>query len=64
MLKIIPNPDKNVYDTVSDAVAKAGGYCPCRLAKNPDTKCVCKDFREQKEEGYCYCERFCKVEEQ
>lgn len=34
------------------------GYCPCRLEKNPDTKCMCKEFREQIERGElgeCHC---------
>ena len=34
------------------------GYCPCRLDKNEDTKCMCKEFRDQisrNEQGYCYC---------
>ena len=32
-----------------------GGYCPCRLTKNEDTKCPCKEFREQTETGECHC---------
>jgi ferredoxin-thioredoxin reductase catalytic subunit len=62
MLKIIPNPNKEVYETETKAVKESGGYCPCRLVHNQDTKCVCKDFKEQKTEGLCYCERFMKVE--
>ena len=23
------------------------GYCPCKLIKNKDTKCMCKEFLEQ-----------------
>ena len=30
------------------------GYCPCKLIKNKDTKCMCKDFIEM-EEGMCHC---------
>lgn len=39
------------------------GYCPCMIEKSPDTKCMCKDFREQTEPGKCHCGRFEKVEE-
>ena len=36
------------------------GYCPCAIWQTPDTKCMCKDFREQ-ESGECHCGRFEKV---
>lgn len=39
------------------------GYCPCAIHKTEETKCMCKEFREQKTTGYCHCERFLKVEE-
>lgn len=49
-----------LYDFVKEAVDNNGGYCPCRVSKTPDTKCMCKDFREQ-EEGNCHCGMFNKV---
>lgn len=39
------------------------GYCPCAIHKTEETKCMCKEFREQTTTGYCHCERFLKVEE-
>ena len=39
-------------------LAENGGYCPCRIDKTPDTKCICKDFIEQLERGEtgnCHC---------
>lgn len=39
------------------------GYCPCMVEKTPDTKCMCKEFREQKEPGPCHCGRYEKYEE-
>lgn len=54
MLKITYNQDKQVVDKILDALDKNNGYCPCKLEKNNDTKCMCKEFREQKE-GYCHC---------
>ena len=62
MLKIIPNPDKDMYDSVTAAVKINDGYCCCRIVKNKDTKCICKKFKDQQTEGLCYCERFMKVE--
>lgn len=54
MLKITYNQDKQVVDKILDALDKNNGYCPCKLEKNNDTKCMCKEFKEQKE-GYCHC---------
>ena len=54
MLKITYNQDKQIVDKILDALDKNNGYCPCKLEKNNDTKCMCKEFREQKE-GYCDC---------
>lgn len=36
------------------AIKANDGYCVCAVSKNPDTKCMCKEFREQKE-GLCHC---------
>ena len=33
-------------------------HCPCRLIKNEDTKCICKEFRDAIEAGKpgkCHC---------
>lgn len=54
MLKIIYNQDKQIVDKILDALDKNNGYCPCKLEKNNNTKCMCKEFKEQKE-GYCHC---------
>lgn len=56
-----PNPDKEVYEKMTQKVIEKGGYCPCSIYQIPDTICPCKEFREQ-ETGFCYCQRFVKVE--
>lgn len=61
-LKIIPNPDKAKYDEMTQAVKNCDGFCPCELERTPDTRCMCKAFREQMEPGLCHCQRFIKVE--
>ena len=37
-----------------DSIKTNDGYCPCRLTHTPETKCMCKEFREQKS-GVCHC---------
>lgn len=53
------NPNKNIVKTVKDGLKAKDGYCPCRVGKDPDNKCMCKEFREQIAdpdfEGYCHC---------
>lgn len=60
-LKIIPNPNKEEYDEISQAVKDNSGYCPCLLEKSENSKCICKDFREQTIEGFCHCGRYQKI---
>ena len=51
MIKIERLPDT---DAILEAVKANDGYCPCRRTKTADTKCMCKEFKEQKE-GVCHC---------
>lgn len=62
-MKIIKNPDSKKYEQVTELVKNNDGYCPCMLFKTEDTKCMCKEFRDQTEPGLCHCGRFVKVEE-
>ena len=58
-MKIKLNPDKKVVETVKKGLKERGGYCPCRLQKNEDTNCMCREFRDQIAdpdfEGFCHC---------
>ena len=55
-LKIVEiNPE------IAQYVEMNGGYCPCMYEKTKDTKCMCKEFREQNTPGECHCGRFEKV---
>ena len=53
------NEDKEVVKRIQEGLKKKGGYCPCRLPKLPEYKCMCKEFKEQiadpEFEGYCHC---------
>ena len=55
-MKIKTNPawtDDEVQELRASVKANEG-YCPCRLTKTPETKCMCKEFREQ-DSGLCHC---------
>lgn len=60
MLTIKPNPNETIRETVSKAVKINNGYCPCKVEKTEDTKCICKEFREQTTPGKCHCGLFVK----
>lgn len=57
------NPNSDTFKTISDAVKENDNYCCCEIDKNEDTKCMCKNFREQEESGFCHCARFLKIKE-
>lgn len=57
------NPDEVTVVKIREAIKKNGGYCPCVLQQTPDTKCMCKDFKENVEEGYCHCGLYYKTKE-
>lgn len=58
-MQIKLNPDEEIVKTVKAGLKAKDGYCPCRVGKDPDNKCMCKEFREQIAdpdfEGYCHC---------
>ena len=53
------NEDAELVAQIKEGLKRKGGYCPCRLQKTEETKCICKEFREQIAdpdfEGYCHC---------
>ena len=52
-------PYKEMVQMVKDGLERTGGYCPCRLERTQENKCICKEFREQIADpdfkGYCHC---------
>ena len=53
------NEDKELVVRIREGLKMKDGYCPCRLEKTEDNKCMCKEFRNQiadpNFEGYCHC---------
>ena len=62
-MKIKLSDDKELVAEIRQKLKKSGGYCPCRLTQNEDTKCPCKEFREQTEVGECHCGLYERVNE-
>lgn len=58
-MKITLNPDEEIVRAIKEGLEKKDGYCPCRMSRAEEYKCMCKEFREQIKdpdfEGYCHC---------
>ena len=58
-MKIRFNENEEVVAAVKEGLKKTGGYCPCRLERTEENKCMCLEFRRQiadpEYEGYCHC---------
>ena len=61
------NPDKEIVASVKEGLKKTGGYCPCRIQRTEDYKCMCEEFKKQIAdtdfEGYCHCLLYYKEKE-
>lgn len=58
-MKITLNPNADVVNTVRQGLERTGGYCPCRMERTEDMRCMCREFRDQIKdpnfEGFCHC---------
>ena len=61
-MRIELNPDKEFVKEFREKLKANDGYCPCRVVKTPETKCMCKEFTEQKE-GECHCGLYVKFKD-
>jgi ferredoxin-thioredoxin reductase catalytic subunit len=55
--------DIELVKEIREKLKENDGYCPCKIEKIEDTKCMCKEFREQ-EDGECHCGLFVKYKEE
>ena len=58
-MQININPDKDFVAHMRKALKDNNGFCPCAIVRSEDTKCMCKEFKEQIAdpdfEGFCHC---------
>lgn len=57
-MKVKQNPDKEFAKSIREQLKVNNGYCPCVLEKTPDSKCMCKEFRDMIDRGdigMCHC---------
>ena len=63
--KVVLNSDEKIVKVVRDGLIRKGGYCPCRLPKNPEFFCPCDEFKGQLADpafhGLCHCRLYLKA---
>ena len=47
MAKVRLNDDREVVAQVKEGLKRTGGYCPCRVGRKPENKCICEEFKAQ-----------------
>ena len=59
MAKVRLNEDKEIVERIKEGLKLKDGYCPCKLGKAPENRCMCEEFKAQiadpNFEGYCHC---------
>ena len=61
-MNISISSNTNLVNEIRQKLKTNDGYCPCKLVKNSDTKCMCKEFRDM-EEGECHCGLYIKTKD-
>lgn len=63
-MRIRLNEDAETVKIIQEGLKAKDGYCPCRVGKRPEFKCMCQEFRDQiadpEFEGLCHCKLYYK----
>lgn len=63
-MKVTFNKNRELVAKVQEGLKRTGGYCPCRLARTEENRCMCREFKDQiadpDYEGYCHCRLYYK----
>ena len=61
---VVLNSDEKLVRAVREGLVRKGGYCPCRLPKDPEFFCPCDEFKAQLADasyhGLCHCRLYLK----
>ncbi len=44
-MKVRSNQDAEIVRTIREGLRRTGGYCPCRLARTEENRCMCREFK-------------------
>ncbi|MBE5749646.1 MAG: ferredoxin thioredoxin reductase catalytic beta chain [Clostridiales bacterium] len=66
-MKVKLNDDKEVVKLIQEGLERTGGYCPCRIKRTEEYKCMCEEFKQQIKdpnfEGFCHCKLYYKTKD-
>ncbi len=62
------NTDPQIVANIREGLKRTGGYCPCRVQRIEENRCICQEFKDQiadpNFEGYCHCMLYYKEKDQ
>jgi ferredoxin-thioredoxin reductase catalytic subunit len=61
-MKVKVNNNAELVAEIRQKLKENEGYCPCRIDKTPENKCMCQEFINQQETGECHCGLYIKEE--
>ena len=44
-MKVRLNEDQEIVRTIREGLRRTGGYCPCRLARTEENRCMCREVQ-------------------
>lgn len=63
-MKVEFNKNKEIVKNIQEGLKRTGGYCPCKLKRIEENRCMCEEFKSQIKdpefEGYCHCRLYYK----
>lgn len=64
MANVRLNDDRETVARIKQGLKETGGFCPCRVEKKPEYRCICEEFKAQIKdpefEGFCHCKLYYK----
>ena len=60
--KIKLSDNIELVNEIKNKLKENDGYCPCRIEKTPENKCMCEEFKKQ-DSGECHCGLYVKIGE-
>lgn len=60
-MKVRVSDNKELVAEIRQKLKENDGYCPCKIIKTEETKCMCREFQEQ-DLGECHCGLYVKTE--
>ena len=45
-MKIKLNSDQEVVNAIREGLKRTGGYCPCRVERTEENRCMCQEFKD------------------